>query len=88
MTADELVSWSTIGSHSLTLEIEVPDDLGQLKLPPGLDHRLQQLLDRQDSGTPLTAQEHEEAEGLVNLSEFLTLLRLRTERKQNGHGAP
>jgi hypothetical protein len=28
----------------------------------------------------LTAQEREEAEGLINLSEFLTLLRLRAER--------
>jgi hypothetical protein len=41
---------------------------------------LQVLLDRQDSGQPLTAQEREEAEGLVDLAEFLTLLRLRVER--------
>jgi hypothetical protein len=32
------------------------------------------------SGQPLTAQERAEAEGLVNLAEFLTLLRLRAER--------
>jgi len=41
---------------------------------------LQTLLDRQDSGQPLTARERDEAEGLVNLAEFLTLLRLRAER--------
>jgi hypothetical protein len=38
------------------------------------------LLDRQDAGQPLTVQERDEAEGLVNLAEFLTLLRLRAER--------
>jgi hypothetical protein len=41
---------------------------------------LQALLDRQDCGQPLTVPEREEAEGLVNLAEFLTLLRLRPER--------
>jgi hypothetical protein len=41
---------------------------------------LQDLLDRQDSGQSLTAPELAEAEGLVNLAEFLTLLRLRAER--------
>jgi len=41
---------------------------------------LQSLLDRQDSGQPLTVQEREEAEELVNLAEFLSLLRLRAER--------
>jgi hypothetical protein len=39
-----------------------------------------QLLDRQDAGQPLSPEEREEAEGLVNLAELLTLLRLRTER--------
>ncbi len=34
----------------------------------------------QDSGQPLSEQERAEAEGLVKLTEFLTLLRLRSER--------
>lgn len=38
------------------------------------------LLDRQDSGQALTPQKQQEAEGLVNLSELLTVLRLRAER--------
>jgi hypothetical protein len=42
--------------------------------------RLQALLDCQDSGQPLMIQERDEAEGLVNLAEFLSLLRLRAER--------
>jgi hypothetical protein len=41
---------------------------------------LQSLLDRQDADQPLTAQERDEAEGLVELAEFLSLLWLRAER--------
>jgi hypothetical protein len=48
--------------------------------PEAVAARLRALLDRQDSGQPLTTQEREEAEGLVDLAEFLTLLRLRAER--------
>ena len=65
---------------TLTLEVDLPADLARLRLPEAVAARLQTLLDRQDSGQPLTAQERDEAEGLVNLSEFLTLLRLRVER--------
>jgi hypothetical protein len=65
---------------TLTLEVNVPDDLASLRLPEGVAARLQDLLDRQDSGQSLTEQEREEAEGLVDLAEFLTLLRLRAER--------
>lgn len=65
---------------TLTLEVELPDDLARLRLPRAVDARLQSLLDRQDSGQPLTSDERDEAEGLVNLAEFLTLLRLREER--------
>jgi hypothetical protein len=42
--------------------------------------RLQSLLDRQDEGTNLSNAERDEAQGLVELAEFLTLLRLREER--------
>jgi hypothetical protein len=65
---------------TLTIEIDLPADLAQFRLPKAVDDRLQALLDRQDSGQPLTEAEREEAEGLVNLAEFLTLLRLRAER--------
>lgn len=61
----------------MTLTMEV--DLARFWLPDALAARLQALLDRQESGQPLTPQERDEAEGLVNLSEFLTLLRLRAE---------
>jgi hypothetical protein len=66
---------------SVTLEVDLPADLARCRLPDAVAARLQALLDRQDSGQPLSMQEREEAEGLVNLSEFLTLLRFRAERQ-------
>ncbi len=65
---------------TLTLEVELPDDLARLRLPAAVAARLQTLLDRQDAGTPLPTAEREEAQGLVDLAEFLTLLRMREER--------
>ena len=64
-----------------TLHIEIPvEGFDPFRLPDGVQDRLQELLDRQDSGQPLTAAEQREAEGLVNLAEFLSLLRLKAER--------
>jgi len=62
------------------VEIEIPVALSQFKLPPGVNQRLQQLLDRQDAGEMLNDSERREAEGLVELAEFLSLLRLRSNR--------
>jgi hypothetical protein len=67
-------------SASLLVEVQVPDDLDRFRLPAGVQYRLTELLDRQDSGQPLTDAERSEAEGLVNLAELLTVLRLRAER--------
>ena len=69
-------------SQQILVQLEAPSDLARLRLPEGVDQRLQSLLDLQDRGEKLTAAERLEAEGLVNLSEFLTLLRLRAERAQ------
>jgi len=74
----EHIAWEP--RMTLTLELDLPDDLARLRLPRAVASRLQYLLDRQDAGTPLSVVEREEAEGLVNLAEFLTLLRLREER--------
>ncbi len=65
---------------TLTLEVDLPADLDRFRLPAAVAARLQSLLDRQDSGQPLTPEERAEAEGLVNVAELLTLLRLRAER--------
>jgi hypothetical protein len=64
----------------VTIELEMPDDLPRLRLPDGVNERLQALLDRQDRGQALTPAERREAEGLVSLAELLSLLRLRAER--------
>lgn len=60
--------------------ISYPDDLPRLHLPAAVQARLTELLDRQDRGQRLTDAEREEAEGLVTLSETLSLLKLRAER--------
>ena len=65
-------------SAKVQLEIEVPADLARLQLPEGVDRRLQALLDKQDGGTPLNPDEQAEAEGLVDLADLLTWLRLRS----------
>jgi hypothetical protein len=67
-------------SRVVAIELELPDDLASFRLPPAVNARLQALLDRQDSGIRLTEAERQEAEGLVDLAELLTLLRLRAER--------
>ena len=58
----------------------MPADLEKFRLPKGVDERLQDLLNRQDQGEDLTPAERMEAEGLVNLAELLSLLRLRVQR--------
>jgi len=67
-------------AQQVTVEIEMPVAFNQFKLPPGVDERLRNLLDRQDNGEILTAGERREAEGLVDLAEFLSLLKLRSKR--------
>jgi hypothetical protein len=65
---------------TLTVEVDLPDDFSRLRLPTAVADRLQFLLDRQDAGTPLTPQERAEAEGLSDLADLLSLLRLRKQR--------
>ena len=63
--------------------IEIPIELTQFQLPQAVQERLQSLLDRQDEGYPLSLSERQEAEGLVELAEFLSLLSLRSTRVMN-----
>ena len=67
-------------SQAIQIELEVPDDLAEFHLPEGVQKRLQELLDRQDQGHDLTQAERNEAEGLVDLADLLSLLRMRAER--------
>jgi hypothetical protein len=68
--------------ETITFSLRIPADLGHFKLPRGVEARLQWLLDRQDQGTALTKAERSEAEGLVDLAESMTLLKLRASRSE------
>ena len=78
-------SRTTYIPQSIRLEVEVPGDSARFRLPEGVQHRLQELLDKQDAGPALSPEEKREAEGLVDLADLLSLLRLRTERLNGGH---
>ena len=66
-------------SRTLQLDIDLPGDLARFQLPASVDERLTALLDKQDTEAGLTAHEQREAEGLVDLAETLTYLRLKAE---------
>lgn len=65
-------------STTVSIDLPVPTGLSDFKLPAGVRHRLNMLLDQQDSGKPLSSAERREAEGLVEMAEFLSLLKLRS----------
>lgn len=67
-------------SSPVVVEIEMPAGWESFRLPEGLHRRLQHLLDKQDAGGTLTDSEREEAQGLVDLSEWLSLLQTRPAR--------
>lgn len=60
--------------------VEIPLELTRFQLPPAVQARLQSLLDRQDEGYTISQAERQEAEGLVELVEFLSLLQFRSTR--------
>ena len=67
-------------SEPAVFQLEVPEDLGDMRFPGALDRRLQDLLDKQDRGDGLTEAERQEAEALVALAEMLSLLRAGARR--------
>ena len=64
----------------IRMEIDVPEAIATFSFPKALNDRLQHLLDRQDDGVELSQDEYAEAEGLVDLAEFLTILKMRARR--------
>jgi hypothetical protein len=68
---------------AVTIDVDLPADLARFRLPAAVASRLQHLLDRQDAGHPLTVDERAEAEGLSDLADLLTLLRMRAERAKS-----
>ena len=67
-------------SQAIQLKMEMPGDLAKFRLPKGVNKRLQRLLDQQDQGEALSSAEKQEAKGLVEMAEMLSLLRLRSRR--------
>jgi hypothetical protein len=57
------------------LTIEIPEEVAHFELADAVHDRLQYLLDKQDAGEELTTAEREEATGLVEVAEFLSLLK-------------
>jgi len=64
------------------IELDPQYDPEQFPLPKAVAARLQFLLDQQDAGLALNEAERQEAESLVDRAEFLTILRLRSERNR------
>ena len=68
---------------TIALEVTLPAGLAKLELPAGVQRRLRHLLDKQDKGIKLTSHERREAEGLVDLADLLSLLKLRATRRKS-----
>lgn len=60
--------------------LTVEEDVARFEMPAAVHQRLQELLDRRDRGHELSDLERREAEGLVELTKFLSLLKLRAKR--------
>ena len=61
------------------VKLDIPKDWRRFKLPPTLDMRLQELLDRQDRDGRLSSAERREAKALLQQVDMLSLMRLRAE---------
>ena len=64
------------------VELDLPKPWRKFRLPPALDGRLGELLDRQDHDGKLSPRERQEAEELVELVDILTLMKARTKQKR------
>ena len=65
-------------SQSVLVEMDLPKDWRTFRLPPALNDRLQELLDRQDQEGKLSRRERREALALTELVDLLSLMRLRS----------
>jgi hypothetical protein len=65
-------------SQSVLVEMDLPKDWRTFRLPPALNDRLQELLDRQDQDGKLSPRERREALALTELVDLLSLMRLRS----------
>ena len=61
-------------SSTIDAPLEWVETVGELRLPPKTDRRLQELMDRNNEGL-LSEAERADLESLVELSEWLSLVR-------------
>ena len=73
-------------TRSVLVELNLPEDWKRFSLPPALEKRLQNLLDRQDRDGKLPGHERREAVALVELVDMLALMKLRAKRASGGNG--
>jgi hypothetical protein len=64
-------------AQSLLIEVDLPSDWKHFSMPPALNDRLQELLDKQDDTGKLSRKERREAEALVKLTEVFSLMKVR-----------
>jgi hypothetical protein len=64
---------------NVQVPVEVMEEVAALRLPARADQHLQSLMDRNNEGR-LSAEEQQELEGLVELSEAISLLRAKAMR--------
>lgn len=66
--------------RGLLVELELPADYENYRLPKTFNNRLHTLLDRQNVKGKLSPAERKEADELTRIAELLSLVRLRAER--------
>jgi hypothetical protein len=65
--------------QSVLVQLELPRDWEKFRMPPALQERLQELLDRQDQQGKLSPRERREAAALAELVDWLALLKVQAE---------
>ncbi len=61
------------------VESDLPKDWRKFRMPSALHARLQDLLDKQDREGKLAPRERREAQGLTELVDMLSVMRVRAE---------
>lgn len=64
------------------IELDLPRDWKEFKLPSALDSRLQSLLDKQDQTGKLSRSERQEAKAIAELVDMLSLMKLRARKAE------
>lgn len=73
-----------MSSVTVELDLLVPLAAGLEAVPNAVKARLADLLDQQDNGLGLSDAEREEAQALTELSDILSLMKLRAEVAERG----